>query len=82
MDRFRHEFKKAKPEEQGSFCNEAGEHVNNLSDFSAEQAYRTAIDSGAEVVEWEGSDSPDTRHNHQILDADEYFEPAKYRPGK
>ena len=49
MGKLHHWFSRAEPEEQGSFCDEESNHVQNLSSFETEVAARTASNDNAEV---------------------------------
>ncbi|MEO1351312.1 MAG: hypothetical protein AAFW84_21300 [Cyanobacteria bacterium J06635_15] len=88
MGIFRHLFWGAEPEEQGSFCDENGEHVENMIAFDAEVANRTAKASGAETSWWNFIGDADDRFNRVIYEkendlvVDDKFKEAKYRPGK
>lgn len=88
MGKLHHWFSKAEPEEQGSFCNDNREHVQNMSAFDAEVADRTAKTNGAETIHWSGDEEIDTRYNRVIMEkendlvSDDEFSQAKHRPGK
>lgn len=88
MGKLHHLFDKAAPEEQGSFCNKAEGHVDNMSALNAEIACRTAEDEGAQTLHWDGDDDIDTRYNRMIREKDDDSDPdgdfkeATYRPGR
>ena len=83
-----HLFDKADPEEQGSFCNDDEEHVDNMSAIDSEIARRTAEAEGAKTFDWDRDESIDTRYNRVIYEKDDDSDPdadfkeAKYRPGR
>ncbi|MEM9906130.1 MAG: hypothetical protein AAF921_14020 [Cyanobacteria bacterium P01_D01_bin.44] len=82
MDSLRHWIEKAQPDEQGSFCDENGEHVENMGGFKTEKAARDAEGSGADVLRTEWDDDVEVRYNRRIYDANDDFSEAKYRPGQ
>lgn len=88
MGKLHHWFSRAEPEEQGSFCDDENNHVQNLSSFETEVAARTASNDNAEVFFWDGDEEVDTRYNRMIVEKendlviDDEFKQAKYRPGR